>query len=240
MSIACRCSDAGTLNVMLRRALFAGVVLLAALGAGAQEQLKFMGRDVTVVDQGTDDNDGFPTPRGPASVCLEGTPRQCYTMPEKFGRAPEVEVVQVTRDLPALLFSAATAVVNGFQTHFALLRPGLGEDLEDLFLPVDASLSDRDQHAFWTEPQISGAKVFVTAEDYWDIGNETRDVPHRYIISSYTLAADFGFGDLHYRLGDRYMTVRRYDVDKDDILAAEKQEILARLARVKQQGAGVR
>jgi len=39
-----------------------------------------------------------------------------------------------------------------------------------------------------------------------------------------------------YSLEDQYMTVRRYDLDaKDDVLASEKQEILARLKRVKEE-----
>jgi len=39
---------------------------------------------------------------------------------------------------------------------------------------------------------------------------------------------------LYYYLDDRYMTTHAYDPDaNDDILASEKQEILARLNRVK-------
>jgi hypothetical protein len=41
-------------------------------------------------------------------------------------------------------------------------------------------------------------------------------------------------GGLYYYLEDQYMTVRKYDLDANaDILAAEKQEITARLKRVK-------
>ena len=38
-----------------------------------------------------------------------------------------------------------------------------------------------------------------------------------------------------YWLEDRYMTVRKYDVEekKDDVLASEKLEILARLKRIR-------
>jgi hypothetical protein len=49
------------------------------------------------------------------------------------------------------------------------------------------------------------------------------------MISAYILRASF------YYLADRYMTVRKYDYDKADILGSEKQEILARLRRVKEE-----
>ena len=49
-------------------------------------------------------------------------------------------------------------------------------------------------------------------------------------------ATRFVVGDpyYYYYLEDRYMTIHKYDLDADaNILASEKQEILARLRRVK-------
>ncbi len=236
MSIACRCADAGTLSVMSRLAVISWVVLLAAFAAGAQEHLKFMGRDVTVVDQGSE-KDGF-TFKGPASVCLEGAPRQCYTMPAEFVRNPRVEVVDIEPGSPALLFSAESYGASGWLVHFALLRPGAARGLEDLFV-FDASTSNQNQHAFWTESGMSDAKMFVTAEVVWG-PEEAHYGPHRYVISSYLAVPAYSPVGALYYLWDRYMTVAKYDLDTDDILAAEKQEILARLARVKQASSGVR
>jgi len=83
----------------------------------------FMGRQVTIIEpQHTDD--GFP--KGPASICLEGSPkRQCYTAPNDFGNNPKVTAVQLRKDLPALLFLAETGGVSGWSVHFALLGPNL-------------------------------------------------------------------------------------------------------------------
>jgi len=126
---------------------------------------KFLGREVTVIEPETD-ADGF-FPKGPASVCVEGPPqRQCYTAPKDFGRSPTVEIVQVERDTPALLFSAASGGVSGYGIHHALLRPGPGKDLENLF-PSEVSVSNQSQHAFWNEPVISPAQIFLTAEYVW-------------------------------------------------------------------------
>jgi hypothetical protein len=117
-------------------------LFLASKHAGAQPSRpdlpKFMGREVTVVVPETDP-DGF-FPKGPSSVCVEGPPqRQCYTAPEDFGRDPTAEVVQLEKNIPALLFSAASGGVSGVTIHFALLRLGTGKDLEDLF-PSDMSI----------------------------------------------------------------------------------------------------
>jgi hypothetical protein len=57
---------------------------------------------------------------------------------------------------------------------------------------------------------------------------------HRYIISAYVLKPSFLLDGLYYFLDDRYMTARKYDLESNvDILSSEKQEILARLRRVK-------
>lgn len=202
---------------------------LLCLGLAQGQGLpKFMGREVTMTVPELDP-DGF-FPKGPASVCIEGPPqRQCYTAPKDFGKDPNVALVQVEKNMPALLFSAESGGVSGWQIHFSLLRPGPGKDLEDLFLS-DITVSNQSQHAFWNDATISGGPTFLVAEYAWG-SDEAHYDEHRYIISSYV----WRIGDNpSYYLEDRYMTVRKYDLDANaDILASEKQEILARLARVR-------
>ena len=184
--------------------------VLLALGAkdtGAQSAArgkdvpKFMGREVTISEPELD-ADGF-FPKGPASVCVEGPPqRQCYTAPEAFGRSPTVTVVQLEKDMPALLFSAASGGVSGFQIHFALLRPGTGKNLKDLF-SSDISLSNQSQHAFWNDLAISDAQIFVTAE--YVLGpDEGHYGEHRYIISALVLRRNSSIvDDFYYYLEDQ-------------------------------------
>jgi hypothetical protein len=202
-----------------------GFLVLGIL-TGASPLPKFMGRQVTII-AGEHDSDGFPL--GPASICLEGAPRrQCYTPPKAFGNDPTVEIVQLQKDEPALLFSAATYGVSGWSVHFALLA---GADMEDLFAD-EMTISNQSQHAFWHEPGISESAIFLTAEFVQGPGpDEGHYGPHRFIISAHFPIPDAD-GNFYY-LQDRYMTVRKYDYEKDDILAAEKPEILARLQRVK-------
>ena len=209
------------------------LLLLAPNNAGAQSAPaknlpKFLGRNITIVEPERVD-EFFP--KGPASVCIEGPPqRQCYTAPEAFGNSPKVEVVQLTKDMAALLFSAESGGVSGWQIHFALLRPGTGKDLENLF-PFSLSVSNQSQHEFWTDANISDEPIFITAQYVWGPDEGHYD-EHRYIVSAYTWRSNSG--DLSYYLEDQYMTVRKYDLDaNDNILASEKQDILARLARVK-------
>ena len=216
--------------------LTAALISMGAEGSFAQPKPQqdipdFMGRKVTVVEPETD-KDGF-FPNGPASICIEGPPqRQCYTAPKDFGRVPTVSLVQVEKEMPALLFSAASGGVSGFGIHFALLRPGKGKDLEDLFLD-DMTLSNQSQNAFWVDSSISDAPIFVTADFVWG-PDESHYSDHRYIISAYVRRASTLIDGLHYYLEDRYMTVHRYaSEDNVDILGSEKQEILARLKRVK-------
>lgn len=165
----------------------------------AQPLPKFMGRQVTIAAPELDDDGSFP--KGPATVCLEGPPeRQCYTAPKDFGRDPQVSVVQLQKDLPALLFSA----------------DGGG--------------------AFWHELSLSKALIFLTADFVWaadEFPYDPRYVGHRYVISAYILEPSSGIESTGYYLEDRYMTVRKYDFMKADILASERQEILTRLRRVK-------
>ena len=152
----------------LGRALM--ITILAALlipGSNASAQPAreaFLGRKVTVVDPQMDENDA---PKGPASVCLEAPPRrQCYTAPPAFGKNPAASLIHVEKATPAILFSAESYGVSGWQIHFALLRPGKGQELEDMF-SSDISVSNQSQHAFWQEPAISDAQIFVTADFVW-------------------------------------------------------------------------
>ena len=87
--------------------------------------------------------------------------------------------------MPALLFHAEAVGTSGSSIHFALLRPGNQKDLDDLFLS-DVTLSNQSEHAFWSDPVISPAKIFVTAEFVWG-PDEGHYSPHRYIISVYDL-----------------------------------------------------
>jgi hypothetical protein len=213
---------------MASKLIFLAVLL--SFGAGAQSLPKFMGRVVTVIEPERE-YDFFP--KGPASVCIEGPPqKQCYTAPKDFARDPTVAPIQLDKDTPALLFSASSGGVSTFGIHFALLRPGIGKDLQDLFFS-DVSVSNQSQFAFWSEPSISPAQIFLTADA---IGgpDETNLYEHRCIISAYVLRSPLAADDLYYYLEDRYMTARKYDLAANaDILASEKQEIFARLRRVK-------
>ena len=104
--------------------------------------------------------------------------------------------------------------------------------MEDLFRS-DTSLSNQSQHAFWNDSAISDAQIFVTADYVWG-PDECHLCEHRYIISAYVRRSSFDDDDLYYYLEDRYMTVHKYFVDANaSILTAEKQEILARLRRLK-------
>jgi hypothetical protein len=194
----------------------------------AQSLPTFMGRKVTMTVPELD-ADGF-YPKGPASICVEAPPqKQCYTAPKDFGRAPAVMLVELKKGTPALRFSAASGGVSGSQIHFALLRPGAQNDLDDLFTS-GVSVSDQSQHAFWNDGTISDAQIFVMVEDVWGPG-ESHFSEHRYIVSAYVLQPSSDV--LDYYLDDQYMTVRKYHLgDNANILDSEKPEILARLKRV--------
>ncbi len=218
--------------------LLLSVLLLLALRASAQSAppaaLKFMGRDVVVVDSGPDPADEF-FPKGPASVCLAGQPRQCYTTPRPAGH-PVASVVQVKRGMPALLFSSDSGGVSGTSISFVLLRLGAGGDLDNLFPKIE--ISEQSQNAFWNEPSISDAQSFITA-DYVLGVDEAHWDKHRYRISAYVLKPSSLLDGPTYQLEDQFMTARKYDLEggssKVDILAAKKLEILRRLRQVKRQ-----
>jgi hypothetical protein len=215
--------------------LFPAVLVFLVSYAGAQPAPgqalpKFMGREVTITEPELID-EFFP--KGPASVCIEGPPqRQCYTAPEGFGRDPSITLIQIGKNMPSILFSADSGGVSGWAVHFALLRSGMGKDLQDLFLSA-VSVSNQNQHTFWTEPTISDEPIFLTAE--YSFGpDEGHYGEHRYVISAYIMRPSSVFDGMYYWLEDQYLTIRKYDLDADaDILASERQEILARLKRVK-------
>ncbi len=189
-----------------------------------------MGREVTVVEPEREP-DGF-FPKGPASVCLEGPPqRQCYSAPQEFGNNPAIVLVELKKDMPALLFSAASAGVSGWGIHFALLRPGTGKDLRDLF-PSGILVSNQSESAFWNEPALFDSQIFVTADYFWG-PNEGHLGEHRYIISAYVLKPSSIVGDLCYNLAVRFTTNRAYDLESERVLASEKKEILTRLTLLK-------
>lgn len=214
--------------------VFSGTKEISAQSAPRQDLPKFLGREVTIVEPELN-ADGFPKiPDARATVCVEGLPqRQCYTAPQSFWSSPTVAVVQLDKNVSALLFSAESyAGGSGWQIHFALLRPGTGKDLQDLFLS-DMSVSNQSQHAFWNDFSISYAQIFVTADYVWGPEEGHYD-KHRFIISAYVREPSFVVGDSFYYLEDRYMTVHKYDLLANaDVLAAEKQEIIARLKRLK-------
>jgi len=215
--------------IILAAFLFSGLTARAQPVNAGHNLPKFMGREITVTEPERDADGRFPM--GPASVCVQGPPqRQCYTAPKDFGNSPKVTVVQLKKDVPALFFSAASGGVSGWGIHFALLRLGMGKELEDMFAS-DTVVSNQSQHAFWSDFAISDAQIFVTADYVPELSHFGE---HRYMVSSYIWKPPLMFDDELYFLEDRYMTAHRYDLGAGvDILASEKPEILARLRRAK-------
>ncbi|MEO8028724.1 MAG: hypothetical protein ABI823_19745 [Bryobacteraceae bacterium] len=211
----------------LRIAIGVAVCVLSAI---AQPLPQFMGRRVTIDKPAVDDSGMFP--EGSATVCVEGPPqRQCFKFPDEIGLDATARIVQVRKGFPALFFSARSGGVSGWRVMFALLRPGQGKELENLF-PYECEVSSQSEHAFWSEPSISDALIFVTATYVWG-PDESHFVSHRFMISAFLLKrTQEGIAGEKYYLQDRYMTVRKYDVEQDDVLATEKPEILRRLRKV--------
>lgn len=189
------------------------------------EITSFMGLEVVVTEPQLDD---VFAPKGPAVMRVEAPPqKQCYTMPQGFGRNPRITIVPLKKDGPALFFSAESGGVTSFQTHFALLRPEEGPELGELLLS-DVTLSNVAEHEFWTEPIISAALIFLTADVVRGPGAE-HNSDARFMIAAY-FPTD---SDPVYYLEDRFMTVRKYGLRSGvPVLAAEKPQILVRLKRV--------
>lgn len=190
--------------------------------------VKFEGRAVTVTIPKTDKEGFFP--EGPSTVCIEG-PRQCYTAPEAYGIDPQVQIVELIKGKPALLFSALSGGVSGRIINFALLRPGSFGNLHEI-MTMDG-VSNQSEYEFWTKPEISVAPIFVVADYEWG-PDESHYSEHRFVISAYVLLRSDLLDDPIYFLDDRYMTVRKYDPDAGDhILQSERTEILSRLLKAK-------
>jgi hypothetical protein len=206
----------------------------------AADPATYLGRQVTVVDPGTEGPDGF-YPKGEAKVCVQGRQGQdCYKAPKGFGRTPGLSVVELRKGELALFFEAASGGVSGWNIHFALLEfcdrdqfPCGVDELRNL-LPYELAVSNQSQHALWELPEISDSKVFLTADGVWG-PREAHYTDHRYIVSAYVRRPD-DFDGRSYYLADQFMSVRSYGYkngELDDVLGAEKPEILARLERVK-------
>jgi hypothetical protein len=210
------------------------LLFILAEGMGAQNLPTFMGRKIEITEPQRDADGMFP--KGPAAICIVGPPqRQCYTAPDDFGNSPKVTLVQLKKGMLAIFFEAASGGTSGWRVHFALLRPNAGKDLEDLF-SSDIEISNQSHHAFWSDPAISNALIFVTADSEWG-PDEAHYDKHRFIVSAYTYKHQALTNDESYFLEDRYMTAKKYNLEaKDDVLASEKQEILARLKRLVSNG----
>jgi hypothetical protein len=197
---------------------------------------RFQGRDVILIDPGM--KDGFE-PNGPASVCIEGPPlRQCFTMPEGYGRAPAVKLVEMRKDDPLLVFSAETDGVSGFGVQFAFLRSSEGKELDNV-LPGGARISDQSRSDFLREPAISDHLIFVTAQYKWGPSEAHLD-SHRFIITAYVWIYSSLTDSWGYYADDEYLTVSKYDSESDDILARERPEIVRRLTIAKKARAAQR
>jgi len=190
--------------------------------------VKFEGRPVTVTIPKTD-QDGF-FPEGPSTVCIE-SPRQCYMAPKAYGIDPQVKIVELTKGMNAVFFSARSGGVSGRTVHFALLRPGSNGQL-DTILTVDG-VSNQSEYAFWTEPEISESPIFVVADYVWG-PDEAHYSDHRFLISAYVLLPSDLLDEPAYFLDDRYMTRQKYDQDGGaQILKSERSEIISRLLKAK-------
>ncbi len=208
-------------RLLILAALFVAPAVAQTVHRSA-ETPKFMGRDVIVHEPKIEDG---MFPKGPASICVEAPPQeQCYTMPLDFGRNTTVALVDVQKDTPALFFSAESGGVSGWSIHFALLLPQTSKQLANLFAD-NVTVSNQSQHTFWSEPELSQAKIFVTA-DYLSGPGDTHYGEHRYVISAYLWDEPF------YSLVDRYVTSHWYDLEKADVLVSERPEVLVRLKRV--------
>ncbi len=199
----------------------------------AQAPLNLRGLPVTITEPPPQDPESGFFPSGPATICAGVAPAQsCYTAPQDFGRYPKAEVIQIDKETPAILFSAASGGVSGYSIHYALLTQAADGKLQNLF-PSRMKVADQSQHGFFLRPEISPAPIFVTADFVWDL-NDSHHGAHRFVVSVYWIKKHLDGGMDRYALADRYMTVKRYErVDRqDNILRAEFPELWSRLRRV--------
>lgn len=99
-------------------------------------------------------------------------------------------------------------------------------------LPEHPFLRPRSKDEFRTDPTISEAKVFVTADHTWG-PDESHYGDRRYFISADAPQSPTEvIESRRYHLEDRYMTVRKYDLEGRNP-ECRKAGFLARLRRVK-------
>lgn len=208
-------------------------LLAASLAAEAQPQVRkteltLMGHVVVLKD--VESTAVHASRQDPASVCILTEPQpKCYKAPEYFIAAAKVERIQLDNKTQALLFTAKTMGVSGSSTHLALLVPNETEDLQDLLMDSERSISNQGQHQFLNEPTLSPAKILVTAT-YASGLNEGHYGPHRYFISTYTRQFYEDDQSYRYALADRYLTARKYDLETEqNIILSERNELLRRL-----------
>jgi hypothetical protein len=171
-------------------------------------------------------------PAGPVKICLEQESHpKCYTAPKDFGRDAKVESVSLDGESEAMLLSVASGGVSGFRIHLALLQPDESENLKNLLLSA-STLSEQSQFRFLVEPEISPAKILVTATFDWGL-NDAHHGAHRYFISTYVRQFYYDNQEWVYALADQYMTVKVYERESNEnIIQAELKEIRSRLRRV--------
>jgi hypothetical protein len=211
-------------------------LLLLLMSSGVAQQQNwpktFVGRRVMVTKPQVG---GDGEPLGPAVICLfDVSGQQCYTPPEHdvpFGLNPEATAVRLTNNIDGLLFTAeASAGGSGSSNILALLVPGQGARLRNLFPSI--VVSEQSEHQFIYRQVSSDMPIFAVADYLWSDG-ETHFSRHRFTISVYT----YGKNVPYYQLRDQYVTAKKYpSLDEADaivVIAHEKPEILARLARQK-------
>ena len=155
------------------------------------DAVTYRGRQVYVVDPGTDE-DGF-LPKAEAKVCALGGPEKgCYVAPKGFGREPRLTVVHLREGEPALFFHTASAGVSGWSIHFAVLEicnrdgdPSCGIHQFSNLLADTLQLSNQSQWIWWDLPEISESQIFLTADYVWGPKSRTTmntglSFPHLY------------------------------------------------------------
>ena len=95
------------------------------------------------------------------------------------------------------------------------------------------SISNQGTYAWWSDSTISDAKIFLTADYVWG-PEDSHSSEHRDRFTAYLFTSSSILDDRYYYLQDQFMTVSKYDPESSaNVLISEKQQILARLRRVK-------
>ena len=170
-----------------------------------------------------------------ATICLKSAgEQQCYTPPKLkpsglfFGLEPHAEIVKLSTEDEALLFTAvASGGGSGTATSLALLEQDKNNKLANLF-PEGLTITEQGEYKFWTEASVSARPLFVKADYIWKQG-ETHFARHKFRISTYV----FDNAARTYRLRDEYITAKKYpsldETDAINVLGFEKAQILSRL-----------